>query len=36
VVTRDHTAGVQTGEMVAITEDGIARLHAMPRGFRII
>ena len=33
VVTRDHTAGVQTGEMVLITETGIERLHTMPRGF---
>ena len=33
VVTRDHQAGVQTGEMVLITEDGIERLHSFPRGF---
>jgi Xaa-Pro dipeptidase len=33
VVTRDHKAGVQTGEMVLITKDGIERLHAFPRGF---
>jgi len=33
VVTRDGKAGVQTGEMVMITETGIERLHAMPRGF---
>ncbi len=33
VVTRDHTAGVQTGEMVLITETGVERLHAVPRGF---
>lgn len=33
VVTRDHKAGVQTGEMVVITERGIERMHAMPRGF---
>src|SRR5579885_1713848 len=33
VVTRDHQAGVQTGEMVLITETGIERMHAMPRGF---
>ncbi len=32
VVTRDHTAGVQTGEMVLITEAGIERLHNFPRG----
>jgi hypothetical protein len=36
VVTRDGTAGVQTGEMVVITETGIERMHAMPRGFHII
>lgn len=33
VVTHDRTAGVQTGEMVLITETGIERLHTMPRGF---
>jgi Xaa-Pro dipeptidase len=33
VVTRDHKAGVQTGEMVLITKTGIERLHAFPRGF---
>lgn len=33
VTTNDHTAGVQTGEMVLITETGIERMHAMPRGF---
>ena len=33
VVTRDHKAGVQTGEMVVITRTGIERLHAFPRGF---
>ena len=33
VVTRDGKAGVQTGEMVVITDSGIERLHAMPRGF---
>jgi Xaa-Pro aminopeptidase len=33
VVTRDGTAGVQTGEMVVITESGIDRMHAVPRGF---
>jgi Xaa-Pro aminopeptidase len=36
VATRDGQAGVQTGEMVAITEAGIERLHAMPRGFHVI
>jgi Xaa-Pro dipeptidase len=36
VVTRDHVAGVQTGEMVLITETGIERLHTFPRGFAAI
>jgi Xaa-Pro aminopeptidase len=36
VVTRDGNAGVQTGEMVVITKNGIERLHAIPRGFHII
>jgi Xaa-Pro aminopeptidase len=36
VVTRDHKAGVQTGEMVLITETGIERLHAMPREFVVL
>jgi Xaa-Pro dipeptidase len=34
VVTRDHKAGVQTGELVVITKDGIESLHAFPRGFQ--
>jgi Xaa-Pro aminopeptidase len=33
VVTRDGKAGVQTGELVAVTETGIERLHSIPRGF---
>jgi Xaa-Pro aminopeptidase len=33
VVTRDRKAGVQTGELVVITENGIESLHAFPRGF---
>ena len=33
VVTRDGKAGVQTGELVLVTETGIERLHTMPRGF---
>jgi Xaa-Pro aminopeptidase len=33
VVTRDHKAGVQTGEMVLVTASGIERMHAVPRGF---
>jgi Xaa-Pro aminopeptidase len=33
VVTRDGKAGVQTGELVVITQNGIESLHAFPRGF---
>jgi Xaa-Pro aminopeptidase len=33
VVTRDHKAGVQVGELVRVTKTGIERLHAAPRGF---
>jgi Xaa-Pro dipeptidase len=36
VLTQDHRAGVQTGEMVLITKDGIERMHAMPRGFVVL
>ncbi len=36
VVTRDRRAGVQTGEMVLITETGIERFHTAPRGFQLI
>lgn len=36
VVTRDHTAGVQTGELVLITETGIERFHTVPRGLQVI
>jgi Xaa-Pro aminopeptidase len=36
VVTRDGKAGVQTGELVLITETGIERLHSMLGGFQII
>jgi Xaa-Pro dipeptidase len=32
VVTPDETAGVQTGELVAVTADGAERLHAYERG----
>src|SRR5204863_7281808 len=31
VVTPDGKAGVQTGEMVLITETGVARMHNVPR-----
>ena len=33
VVTKDHKAGVQTGEMVLVTDTGIERMHQVPRGF---
>ena len=33
VITKDGRAGVQTGEMVLVTRDGIEHLHAAPRGF---
>jgi Xaa-Pro aminopeptidase len=33
VVTRDHEAGVQTGELVVVTKTGIESLHAFRRGF---
>jgi Xaa-Pro aminopeptidase len=36
VVTRDHTAGVQTGEMVLIAETGVERMHALRGGFQTI
>jgi hypothetical protein len=34
VVTQDHKAGVQTGQLVVITKDGIENLQAFPRGFQ--
>jgi Xaa-Pro dipeptidase len=33
VVTHDQRAGVQTGELVLITPNGIEHLHMTPRGF---
>jgi len=33
VATRDGNAGVQTGECLLITHDGVERMHAYPRGF---
>jgi Xaa-Pro dipeptidase len=36
VVTPDGKAGVQTGEMVLITDNGVERLHTMPRGFLVL
>jgi Xaa-Pro aminopeptidase len=32
VVTRDETAGVQTGELLLVTESGTERLHRVDRG----
>ncbi|MGN6872049.1 MAG: M24 family metallopeptidase [Solirubrobacteraceae bacterium] len=32
VVTPDETAGVQTGELLLVTDDGAQRLHSYPRG----
>jgi Xaa-Pro aminopeptidase len=32
VVTRDESAGVQTGELIAVTRDGAERLHDYERG----
>jgi Xaa-Pro dipeptidase len=34
VVTRDGHAGVQTGELLLVTEHGPQRLHAYPRGLQ--
>jgi Xaa-Pro aminopeptidase len=36
VVTTDHRAGVQTGEMLLITDTGIERFHAAPWGFAVL
>jgi Xaa-Pro dipeptidase len=33
VVTRDGKAGVQTGQLVVITKDGVESLQHFPRGF---
>ena len=33
VVTRDHKAGVQVGELIRVTQTGFERLHCAPRGF---
>jgi Xaa-Pro dipeptidase len=33
VVTRDHKAGVQVGELIRVTRSGFERLHTSPRGF---
>lgn len=36
VVTTDRSAGVQTGEMLLITETGVNPFHAIPRGFTVL
>ena len=36
VVTPDEGAGVQTGELVAVTADGVERLHSFERGLLAI
>jgi Xaa-Pro dipeptidase len=36
VVTRDGRAGVQTGELLLVTEQGPQRLHTFPRGLQQI
>ena len=33
VVTREHGAGVQVGELIRVTKTGFERLHGAPRGF---
>lgn len=33
VITREHTAGVQVGELVRVTRTGFEKLHNTPRGF---
>jgi len=32
VITTDQTAGVQTGELVLVTDTGAESLHTAPRG----
>jgi Xaa-Pro dipeptidase len=34
VVTRDGRAGVQTGELLLVTEHGPQRLHSYPQGLQ--
>jgi len=36
VITRDRKAGVQMGEFLLITESGVERMHAYPRGYETI
>ena len=36
VVTPDHKAGVQVGELIRVTNGGFERLHSAPRGFFVV
>ena len=36
VCTPGREAGVQTGEMLLITDSGVERFHAVPRGFAVV
>jgi Xaa-Pro dipeptidase len=36
IVTLDGKAGVQMGELLAITEDGVERMQRLPRSFEMI
>jgi Xaa-Pro dipeptidase len=36
VITRDGRAGVQTGELLLITQDGAESLHDFPRGLQVL
>jgi Xaa-Pro dipeptidase len=36
VITRDGKAGVQTGELLLVTDTGAESLHAFPRGLRVL
>lgn len=36
VVTRDRKAGVQMGELLVITEQGVERMHRYPRGYETV
>jgi Xaa-Pro aminopeptidase len=36
VVRPDHRAGVQTGELVVVTDDGLRDVHALPSGLIVV
>lgn len=36
VITTDETAGVQTGQLLVVTDDGVESPHSSPRGIRMI